>query len=76
MIGQYTLKPDTHSNRDTGIATDRVRVPSPMIGQYLNRVCTGQSSYSERASTEWQSSDVTPQVNLSFSFVSRVLKNC
>ena len=36
----------------------------------LNRVCTGQSSDSERARDQWQCAAVTPQVNLSFSFVS------
>ena len=36
----------------------------------LNRVCTGQSSDSERARDRWQSAAVTPQVNLCFSFVS------
>ena len=38
-------------------------------------VCTGQSSHSERASAEWQSSAVTPQFNPSFSFVSRFSKH-
>ena len=38
-------------------------------------VCTGQSSHSARASAEWQSSAVTPQFNLSFSFVSRFSKH-
>ena len=38
-----------------------------------NRVCTGQSSDSEHARGDhWQCSAVTPQVNLSFSFVSRI----
>ena len=37
----------------------------------LNRVCTGQSSDSERARDQWQCAAVTPQVKLSFSFVSR-----
>ena len=41
----------------------------------LNRVCTGQSSDSERALDQWQCADVAPQVNLSFSFVSRVSKH-
>ena len=36
----------------------------------LNWVCTGQSSDSERARDQWQCAAVTPQVNLSFSFVS------
>ena len=45
------------------------------LSLYLNRVCTGQSSYSERASAERQSASVTPQVNLSFPFVSRVSKH-
>ena len=31
-----------------------------------NRVCTGQSSDSERARDQWQRAAVTPQVNLSF----------
>ena len=34
----------------------------------LNRVCTGQSSDSERARDQWQCAAVTRQVNLSFSF--------
>ena len=41
----------------------------------MDRVCTGQSSDSERASAEWQIAAVTPQVNLSFSLVSRVSKH-
>ena len=41
----------------------------------MNRVCTGQSSYSQRASAEWQSAVVTPQFNVSFSHVSRVSKH-
>ena len=42
---------------------------------YLNRVCTDQSSDSERASAELQSAAVNPQVNLSFSYVSRDSKH-
>ena len=38
-------------------------------------VYTGQSSHSERASAEWQSSAVTPQFDPSFSFVSRFAKH-
>ena len=45
------------------------------LSLYLNRVCTGQSSNSERASAEWQSAAVTPQVNLSFSIVSPISKH-
>ena len=45
------------------------------LSLYLNRVCTDQSLASERASAEWQSAVVTPQFNLSFSFVSRVSKH-
>ena len=41
----------------------------------MNRVCTGQSSDSERASAEWQSAAVTPQFNTSCSLVSRVSKH-
>ena len=41
----------------------------------MNRVCTGQSSDSERASAEWQSASVTPQFNVSFSLMSRVPKH-
>ena len=41
----------------------------------MNRVCTGQSSDSERASAEWQSTGVTPQFNVSLSLVSRVSKH-
>ena len=45
------------------------------LSLYMNRVCTGQSSDSERARDQWQSAAVTPQVNLSFSFMSRVSKH-
>ena len=41
----------------------------------LNRVCTGQSSDSERARDQWQCVAVTPQVNLRFSFVSCISKH-
>ena len=41
----------------------------------LNRVCTGQSSDSEHARDQWQCAAVTPQVNLSFSFVSYISKH-
>ena len=41
----------------------------------MNRVCTGQSSDSDRESAEWQSAVVTLQFNVSFSLVSRVSKN-
>ena len=41
----------------------------------MNRVCTGQSSDSERASAEWQSAVLTPQFIVSFSLVSRVSKH-
>ena len=41
----------------------------------LNRVCAGQSSDSERARDQWQWAAVTPQVNLSFSFVSCISKH-
>ena len=41
----------------------------------LNRVCTGQSSDSERAHDQWQCAAVTPQVNLTFSFVSCISKH-
>ena len=33
MIGQYTLKPDTHSNRDTGIKISRVIVVRARSGK-------------------------------------------
>ena len=47
------------------------------IGFTAKRVCmpTGQSSDSERARDQWQSAAATPQVNLSFSFVSYVSKH-
>ena len=38
-------------------------------------MCTSQSPDSERASAEWQSAVVTPQFNLSFSFMTRVSKH-
>ena len=41
----------------------------------MNRVCTGQSSCSERGSAEWQSAAVTPQFNVSCSLVSRVSRH-
>ena len=41
----------------------------------MNRVCIGQSSDSECASAEWQSDVVTPQINVSFSLVSRISKH-
>ena len=41
----------------------------------MNQVCSGQSSDSECASAEWQSPAITPQFNLSFSFVSRISKH-
>ena len=41
----------------------------------MNRVCTGQSSDSERESAEWQSAAVTLQFNVSFLLVSRVSKH-
>ena len=41
----------------------------------MNRVCTGQSSYSERASAKRQSAVMTPQFNGSFSLVSPVSKH-
>ena len=42
------------------------------LSLYVNRVCTGQLSDSKRARDQWQCASVTPQVNLSFDFVSRV----
>ena len=41
----------------------------------MNRVCTGQSSDSERASAEWKSAAVTTQFDVSFSLVYRVSKH-
>ena len=41
----------------------------------MYRVCTGQSSDSERASAGRQSAVMTPQFNVSFSLVSRVSKH-
>ena len=41
----------------------------------LNRVCTGQSSDSERARDQWQCAAVTLQVNVSFSFLSCISKH-
>ena len=43
------------------------RYPVSRIEFTANRVCTGQSSDSERARDQWQCAAVTPQVNLSFS---------
>ena len=43
------------------------REPVSRIEFTANRVCTGQSSDSERARDQWQCAAVTPQVNLSFS---------
>ena len=50
-------------------------VPVSRIEFTANRVCTGQSSDSERARDQWQCAAVTPQVNLSFSFVSCISKH-
>ena len=50
-------------------------IPVSRIELYVNRVCTGQSSHSERARDQWQCAAVTPHVNLSFSFVSRISKH-
>ena len=41
----------------------------------MNRVCTGQSSDSERGSAQLQRASVTPQFNVSVSLVSRVSKH-
>ena len=41
----------------------------------INRVCTGQSSDSERARDQWKCAAMTPQVNRSFSFASCVSKH-
>ena len=41
----------------------------------MNRVYTGQSSDSERASADRQSDVLTPQFDVGFSFVSRVTKH-
>ena len=54
---------------------DDVTSPVSRIELIANRVCTGQSSDSERARDQWQCAAVTPQVNVSFSFVSRVSKH-
>ena len=40
-----------------------------------NQVCTGQLSDSGRTRDQWQCAAVTPQFNLSFSFVSRFSKH-
>ena len=52
--------------------TIRNQHPVLRIEFTANRVCTGQSSDSERAHDQWQCAVVTPQVNLSFPFVSCV----
>ena len=54
---------------------DDVTSPVSRIEFIANRVCTGQSSDSERACDQWQCAAVTPQVNVSFSFVSHVSKH-
>ena len=65
-------------NKNPGCAVDSniVRMmPVHGLSVYPVWVCTGQSSHSERASAESQSSAVTPQFNLSFSFVYRFSKH-
>ena len=62
-----------HNNRFQRIKY--LEVPVLRIEFTANRVCTGQSSDSERARDQWQCVAVTPQVNLSFSFVSCVSKH-
>ena len=52
-----------------------LRVRCHELSLPLNRVCTGQSSDSERARDHWQCAAVTPQVNPSFSFVSCISKH-
>ena len=47
--------------------TDWIRCPE--LSLPINRVRTAQSPDSERARDQWQCAAVTPQVNLSFSFV-------
>ena len=76
-IDPHELAPTTclHSryqnNRPQSLAVTRCHELSlPLI-----RVCTGQSSDSERARDQWQCAAVTPQVNLSFSFVSCISKH-
>ena len=50
------------------------QLPVSRIESTANRVCTGQSSDSERAHDQWQCAAVTPKVNLIFSFVSCISK--
>ena len=59
------------SNKDMTSETTRCHE----LSLPLNRVCTGQSSDSERARDQWQCAAVTPQVKLSFSFVSCISKH-
>ena len=72
----YKLNPFANSNRDTGIECRWQHVfRCHELSLPLNRVCSGQSSDSERAPDQWQCAAVTPQVNLSFSFVSCISKH-
>ena len=57
------------------INADKIPVSRIEFVAYLNRVCTGQSSDSERPRDQLQSAAVTLQVSLSFSFVSRASKH-
>ena len=51
------------------------QLPVSRIEFTANPVCSCPSLDSERARDQWQCADVTPQVNLSFSFVSCVSKH-
>ena len=53
------------------------RLPDVTVSVYLDRPCcvlaTGQSARRMRACDQWQRAAMTPRVNLSFSFVSRIV---
>ena len=51
------------------------QLPVSRIESTANRVCTGQSSDTERARDQCQCAAVTPYVNLMFSFVSCISKH-
>ena len=62
-----------HGRRqDEGVVEARMAMSSVPVSriEFTLKSSTGQSSDSERARDQWQCAAVTPQVNLSFSFVS------
>ena len=71
----WLFPPNSSLSRKNIVAIFSVWSRCHRLSVYPVWVCTGQSSHSDRASAEWQSSAVTPQFNPSFSFVSRFSKH-